>query len=143
MRSFILSSTFAGLAAAAAAPYAQCGGNSWTGDTTCESGWTCTLQSEWYSQCLPGTTSTTLATSTTKTTTAPSSTTTVPSSTGAAGKLKWLGINLSVAEFGTGTYPGVWGTDFYFPSESAISVRTRSNTLAFDGEILTSYYRLS
>ncbi|KAI0025896.1 endoglucanase [Xylariomycetidae sp. FL0641] len=33
---------------------------------------------------------------------------------------KWFGINLSVAEFGTGKYPGVYGTDFYFPDNNAI-----------------------
>ncbi|RWA05487.1 hypothetical protein EKO27_g9616 [Xylaria grammica] len=116
MRSFIISSALVGLATAAASPYAQCGGTNWSGDVVCESGYTCTVSNEYYSQCLPGTAaSTTLATSTTKA--APSSTPT----TGAAGKLKWLGINLSVAEFGTGEYPGVWGTHFYFPDDSAIS----------------------
>ncbi|GAP83795.1 putative endoglucanase 3 [Rosellinia necatrix] len=39
----------------------------------------------------------------------------------AAGQLKWLGINLSVAEFGQGNYPGTWGTHFYFPDNAAIS----------------------
>ncbi|KAI1817611.1 endoglucanase [Poronia punctata] len=39
----------------------------------------------------------------------------------AADKLKWLGINLSVAEFGQGTYPGTWGKDFYFPDATAVS----------------------
>lgn len=32
------------------APYAQCGGNGWTGPTTCVSGYTCTFSNEWYSQ---------------------------------------------------------------------------------------------
>lgn len=32
--------------------YGQCGGNGWTGPTTCASG-TCTATNEWYSQCLP------------------------------------------------------------------------------------------
>ncbi|KAI2642055.1 endoglucanase [Xylaria nigripes] len=39
----------------------------------------------------------------------------------AAGPNKWIGINLSVAEFGTGKYPGTWGIDFYFPDNEAIS----------------------
>ncbi|KAI8945229.1 endoglucanase [Xylaria longipes] len=80
MRSFVLNSMLAGLAAAAAGTNV----------------------------------STTLATSTRST---PTST----PSTGAAGKLKWLGINLSVAEFGQGTYPGTWGKEFYFPDDAAIS----------------------
>ena len=36
--------------------YAQCGGSGYTGPTTCCSG-TCTFNSQYYSQCLPGTTS--------------------------------------------------------------------------------------
>ncbi|KAG8785771.1 hypothetical protein FRC15_000729 [Serendipita sp. 397] len=42
--------------------YGQCGGQGWTGATTCVSGWTCVYSNQWYSQCLQGT-----ATSTTKT----------------------------------------------------------------------------
>ncbi|KAL2807712.1 putative mannan endo-1,4-beta-mannosidase F [Aspergillus granulosus] len=70
--------------------YGQCGGNNWTGDTTCVSGYVCVYQNDWYSQCLPGaatssTTMTTTASSTTRTTTTTTSTTRtttlVPSST--------------------------------------------------------------
>jgi endo-1,4-beta-xylanase len=39
---------------AAVGPYGQCGGNNHAGDTACESGWTCTKYSDWYSQCIPG-----------------------------------------------------------------------------------------
>jgi hypothetical protein len=31
----------------------QCGGNGFTGSTTCASGSTCKVQNAWYSQCLP------------------------------------------------------------------------------------------
>ncbi|KAF5325985.1 hypothetical protein D9611_000243 [Ephemerocybe angulata] len=31
--------------------YGQCGGNGWTGSTTCVSGSTCTKLNDWYSQC--------------------------------------------------------------------------------------------
>lgn len=37
---------------AVAAHYAQCGGEGWTGATTCADGYTCTVENEWYSQCL-------------------------------------------------------------------------------------------
>ncbi|KAI1337616.1 cellulase [Xylariaceae sp. FL0016] len=125
MRSFLLTSTFASAAFAQGAAYAQCGGSGWTGDTTCVEGYACTYSNEYYSQCLPGTAATTLSTSTVASATTTAATTTasstsVPTSTAAAG-LKWFGINLSCAEFGQGTYPGVWGTDFTFPDESAIS----------------------
>ncbi|KAF2201360.1 glycoside hydrolase [Delitschia confertaspora ATCC 74209] len=32
--------------------YTQCGGKGWTGPTVCESGSTCKVSNEWYSQCL-------------------------------------------------------------------------------------------
>ncbi|CAE6446976.1 unnamed protein product, partial [Rhizoctonia solani] len=32
--------------------YGQCGGQGWTGPTTCASG-TCKVSNQWYSQCLP------------------------------------------------------------------------------------------
>jgi len=119
MRSFILGSALTGVAVAQGAAYAQCGGKGWTGSTTCVSGYTCSSSNEYYSQCLPDTAQTTLVT-TTKT--AGSS---LPTGGASAGKLKWLGINLSVAEFGQGAYPGIWGKDFYFPDPNAISVRRR------------------
>ncbi|EMR88865.1 putative cellobiohydrolase ii protein [Botrytis cinerea BcDW1] len=68
------------LAAAAVAPtvyaqgaaYAQCGGQGWSGATTCVSGYTCVVNNAYYSQCLPGsavtTTATTAPTATTPTT---------------------------------------------------------------------------
>lgn len=37
---------------AVAAHYAQCGGQGWTGATTCADGYTCTVENAWYSQCL-------------------------------------------------------------------------------------------
>ncbi|KAI5200434.1 carbohydrate-binding module family 1 protein [Aureobasidium subglaciale EXF-2481] len=41
-----------GSGGAAAAKYAQCGGNGWTGATTCVSGSTCTKQNDFYFQCI-------------------------------------------------------------------------------------------
>ncbi|KAI9046461.1 hypothetical protein LZ554_009210 [Drepanopeziza brunnea f. sp. 'monogermtubi'] len=110
------------------AAYQQCGGSSWTGTTACVSGFYCLYQSQWYSQCVPGTASTTAVagpstTVKTSTTSKPvvSSTksSTAPSST-SSGKFKFFGINESGAEFGQGAYPGTWGKDFIFPSNSAI-----------------------
>ncbi|KAJ3531527.1 hypothetical protein NMY22_g8114 [Coprinellus aureogranulatus] len=57
---------------------AQCGGQGWTGATSCVSGYTCTKANDWYSQCLPGAAAPTSATQTTPT--QPSTpTSTVPS----------------------------------------------------------------
>ncbi|CAD0111548.1 unnamed protein product [Aureobasidium uvarum] len=44
-------SAASGSGSGTAAKYAQCGGNGWTGATTCASGSTCTKQNDWYSQC--------------------------------------------------------------------------------------------
>ncbi|KAH8594725.1 glycoside hydrolase superfamily [Bisporella sp. PMI_857] len=61
------------LASAQGAAYAQCGGQGFTGPTTCVAGYTCTYSNQWYSQCLPGTAATTTG--------IPTLTSTVPGST--------------------------------------------------------------
>ncbi|KAF2470717.1 uncharacterized protein BDR25DRAFT_225149 [Lindgomyces ingoldianus] len=33
--------------------WGQCGGNGWTGETSCVNGYTCQISNEWYSQCIP------------------------------------------------------------------------------------------
>ncbi|KAH6655500.1 fungal cellulose binding domain-containing protein [Truncatella angustata] len=57
--------------------YGQCGGLTWTGATTCVSGAVCTKYNDYYSQCVPGNTTTRVS----STTTAVSSTTTKATST--------------------------------------------------------------
>ncbi|OKL62946.1 hypothetical protein UA08_01766 [Talaromyces atroroseus] len=37
---------------ATASPYGQCGGSGYTGPTTCPSGWTCSAENSYYSQCV-------------------------------------------------------------------------------------------
>ncbi|PPQ98813.1 hypothetical protein CVT24_003367 [Panaeolus cyanescens] len=75
----------------AAAPlYGQCGGQGWTGDTTCVSGATCVYSNPYYSQCLPGSNTgnpgqTTTTTTRTTTTTGPTSTAPQPTTTPDAG----------------------------------------------------------
>ncbi|KAJ5690876.1 hypothetical protein N7462_005268 [Penicillium macrosclerotiorum] len=44
--------TSSGSSSTGAAHWAQCGGIGWTGATTCASGYTCTKQNDYYSQCL-------------------------------------------------------------------------------------------
>lgn len=56
--------------------WGQCGGNGWTGATTCVSGYVCTYSNPWYSQCLPGTQATTTAASTSQTSSTPTTLTT-------------------------------------------------------------------
>ncbi|OSC98462.1 carbohydrate esterase family 16 protein [Trametes coccinea BRFM310] len=63
---------FVRVASAQQPVWAQCGGIGWTGETTCVSGTTCTVLNDWYSQCIPGSASSSVPT-TTSTTTAPTS----------------------------------------------------------------------
>ncbi|KAJ6499346.1 glycoside hydrolase [Mycena sanguinolenta] len=67
-------------------PFGQCGGEGWTGQTTCTSGWTCVVQNSFYSQCLQQIVST-ASTSVPATTTmkATSSTTSSSSTTSVTG----------------------------------------------------------
>jgi endoglucanase len=137
MKSSLLAGILATGVAAQSGPYGQCGGNGYNGPTACVSGYRCVYQNDWYSQCLPGAGSTTLRTTTTARVTA-SSTASAPGTSSSAPssgkKLKWIGINQSVAEFGQGTYPGTWGKDFYFPSTSSIEVRTLTMLLRTEKE---------
>jgi len=124
MKSLIASTAFIAGALAQGAAYAQCGGQGWTGATTCVSGYTCTYSNQYYSQCLPGSAATTLSTSTTQ----PSSTSaSQPSATtskapAATGGWKFLGVDESGAEFGNQNFPGLWGKDFIFPDNTALQV---------------------
>lgn len=52
--SFVFSALMATAVAAEGAAYAQCGGNGFTGATTCVSGYHCQYQNDYYSQCVPG-----------------------------------------------------------------------------------------
>ncbi|PAV15192.1 glycoside hydrolase family 3 [Pyrrhoderma noxium] len=74
--------------------YGQCGGIGWTGPTTCVSGTQCVELNDYYSQCLPGTSSSTATTTsiiTTSTSTNPSSTSApAPSSTSANIPPEWV-----------------------------------------------------
>ncbi|KAG8997923.1 hypothetical protein FRB94_007355 [Tulasnella sp. JGI-2019a] len=56
------------------AVYGQCGGINYTGSTTCAAGSVCTYQNDYYSQCVPGTATTTSTTSKATTTSTTSTT---------------------------------------------------------------------
>ncbi|KAJ6513190.1 endoglucanase [Mycena sanguinolenta] len=96
--------------------WGQCGGQGWTGGTSCAAGSTCVVSNPYYSQCLPGTATTTTSSIATTTSTAP------PTSSSCANrtKFKFFGVNESGAEFGNTVIPGTWGTDFTFPAPSSI-----------------------
>ncbi|KAJ7756512.1 endoglucanase [Mycena maculata] len=102
------------------AVYGQCGGIGFTGSTVCVAS-TCTVLNAYYSQCLPGT-ATTTATTTVATTTTATTTSSAPGSTTCSDrtKFKYFGVNQSGAQFGDTVWPGTWGTDFIFPAPRSI-----------------------
>ncbi|KAF8871533.1 endoglucanase [Gymnopilus junonius] len=111
------------------AVWGQCGGQYYSGPTTCDSGSTCVFSNPYYSQCLPGTATTSTPTSTpssapgggstgTPTTTSPSPTNSV--CPGGTTKFKFFGVNESGAEFGNTVIPAKLGKDYTFPSPSSI-----------------------
>ncbi|GLB37982.1 putative cellulose-binding GDSL lipase acylhydrolase [Lyophyllum shimeji] len=82
------------------AAWSQCGGIGWTGATTCVAGCICTKLNDYYSQCIPGTGSSTSTTSSSSTTPAP------PVSTAKANY--WFSFGDSYTQTGfspTGTLP--------------------------------------
>ncbi|KAJ7203800.1 endoglucanase [Mycena pura] len=88
------------------AVWGQCGGEGWTGATTCVSGSVCTVLNDFFSQCIPGTAaSTTVATtsSATVTASAPKSSSTSSGTAppaGTFGPLRFVGVNMAGMDFG-------------------------------------------
>ncbi|CEI62377.1 Endoglucanase gh5-1 [Fusarium venenatum] len=115
MKSLLALGLFTSLSVAQSGAWAQCGGEGFSGSTSCVSGYKCTVVNQWYSQCQPGTAeppSTTL-----KTTTGGGST---PTGTPGDGKFLWAGVNEAGGEFGEKNLPGTWGKDFTFPEPAAV-----------------------
>ncbi|KAJ9133874.1 Glycoside hydrolase family 5 protein [Pleurostoma richardsiae] len=126
MKPFVPIGLFVSGALAQSGAWGQCGGQGWTGQTTCVSGYVCTYSNPWYSQCLPGTGSTTAASTSAASSTFVTSTKTSSSATSTSTGSpslgwKWFGVDESCAEFGQNNIPGTYGKDFIFPSESSIS----------------------
>ncbi|KAL2672358.1 Endoglucanase gh5-1 [[Neocosmospora] mangrovei] len=118
MRYLLSLSGLTGLALAQNGAWQQCGGQNWSGSTTCISGYTCSFINDYYSQCVPGSNpnppSTTLST-----VTQPSSSPTNNPNPG-TGKFVWVGTNEAGGEFGEGNLPGTLGKDYIFPDTAAI-----------------------
>ncbi|KFY48373.1 hypothetical protein V495_01391 [Pseudogymnoascus sp. VKM F-4514 (FW-929)] len=75
--------------------WAQCGGQGWTGPTSCISGYACTYSNDWYSQCIPGTN--------TQVNPTPTPTPTNNPGGGGGGKTKYAGVNMAGFDFGMAT----------------------------------------
>ncbi|KAH8789115.1 glycoside hydrolase superfamily [Hyaloscypha finlandica] len=104
---------FVSTATAQSGAWGQCGGSGWTGATTCVGGYDCTYSNQWYSQCLPGTgsSSTTLVTSTASARSSTSATSIRSSSTSTSASAsatstsltQFAGVNIAGFDFGCTT----------------------------------------
>ncbi|KAI0409895.1 glycoside hydrolase superfamily [Xylaria palmicola] len=104
-----------GAVSADVALWGQCGGISYTGETTCVAGTHCQYQNDYYSQCLQGAGSTTLTT-TTKTTTTATATTTKTSTAGTPAPT---------------TFPSTSGLNFKFDGKTGYFAGTNSYWIGF------------
>jgi len=127
-----------------AAPWAQCGGQDFTGVTECACGSVCTALNPYFSQCIPTseeqatqtvtvtvtatpasvtiTDTVTVTDTVTDTVTVAAPTSTSPASAVCSGNpqpFEFFGVNESGAEFGNGNIPGVLGTDFIWPTTTS------------------------
>ncbi|KAJ3879236.1 glycoside hydrolase [Lentinula edodes] len=75
--------------------YGQCGGESYTGPTTCAAGSICVFQNDFYSQCIPGTSSVTSTSTSSGTGTSTTSTVSTPTPT-VTGFVKTSGIHFTL-----------------------------------------------
>ncbi|KAJ4172386.1 Endoglucanase gh5-1 [Fusarium falciforme] len=107
MRYLLSLSGLTGLALAQNGAWQQCGGQNWSGSTTCISASVCQALT-------PNPPSTTLST-----VTQPSSSPTNNPNPG-TGKFVWVGTNEAGGEFGENNLPGTLGKDYTFPDTAAI-----------------------
>ncbi|KAI0141532.1 glycoside hydrolase superfamily [Xylariaceae sp. FL1272] len=130
---------FSGLVSATVPVYGQCGGTGYSGDTACASGSYCLAQNAYYSQCVPGTATTTLSTSTTKattTTTKATSTTTTKATTTTTTKASTTTGGSSATGF-----PSVNGLQFEIDGETGYFAGTNAYWMSFlqsDADIATA-----
>ncbi|KAK2616634.1 hypothetical protein QQS21_000457 [Conoideocrella luteorostrata] len=122
MRYILFLLAFASEALGHAGAYSQHRGQNWSGpSTSCTSGYACALNNDNVGQGLHRITVSGKHQS--ESVAAPAAATGTQNNLmrrGSAQKLKWLGMSESVAEFGKGKYPGVWGVDFRFPDVNSI-----------------------
>ncbi|KAH8671082.1 glycoside hydrolase superfamily [Xylariales sp. PMI_506] len=113
--------------------YGQCGGNGWTGPTTCVSGSYCQYYNPYYSQCIPGTASTTSTTSSVS-----SSSTTKTTSTSTTSSTKTSSTTTRTST-GSGSYPTTSGLFFdldgvakYYPGTNSYWISFLTNNADVD-----------
>ncbi|OBR10670.1 Fungal cellulose binding domain-containing protein [Colletotrichum higginsianum IMI 349063] len=140
MKSMIAGALAFAAAVSAQAPlYGQCGGEGWSGPTTCVAGSVCTFSNYWYSQCVPGTAVTTTRSSTLTTSTRPATTSSARTTSSRTSS--------AVLPPGTG-FPSVSGTKFtidgvtkYYPGTNCYWCSFLTN--ASDVDLVLGHLRTS
>lgn len=87
--------------------WGQCGGIGWSGPSTCVSGYTCSFLNDYYSQCVPGTATTTSVSS-------PTRTTAVGTTTGPSTTLSTVTTATTTTGGSAGTYPTTLQSGYYW-----------------------------
>ncbi|KAJ7614166.1 lipolytic enzyme [Roridomyces roridus] len=117
-----------------------CGGQGWTGATTCATGSVCVVQNAFYSQCVPGTgtTSTSTTTTTVPPTSSKTSITTSSSSrttTSSAPSSTATGLNIRLLPLGDSITYGFTSTDGNGYRATLHNLLSPGNTVDFIGSI--------
>ncbi|KAI1363286.1 carbohydrate-binding module family 1 protein [Xylaria arbuscula] len=111
-RAAVAAYLFGGAAFAQQAAWGQCGGTGWSGETTCVSGYVCTFLNDYYSQCVPGTATTSVSSTTTTTVAGTTANTSTTLST-----VTTTGVTTTTATTtgaGSGTYPTTLESGYYW-----------------------------
>ncbi|KAJ6474885.1 lipolytic enzyme [Mycena sanguinolenta] len=120
--------------------FGQCGGESWTGPTTCATGSVCVVQNPFYSQCVPSSSPPTTITTPTTTSTIKTSSTTVSKTTGTTSapsstSTSTTGLNIRLLPLGDSITYGFTSTDGNGYRETLFNLLQPGNTLDFIGSI--------
>ncbi|KAJ9144406.1 Glucanase [Coniochaeta hoffmannii] len=123
--------------------WAQCGGIGFTGATCCTSGNTCVKQNDYYSQCLPGSQTTTTSPTTTSRTSSTSTPTTVKTTSTTSGRTTTTTGSPTTTSKPTGTASGtvsysgnpfsgvqMWANNYYASEVLNLAVPSLSGALA-------------
>lgn len=110
------------LAVSQTANWGQCGGENWNGDITCNPGWYCSYLNPWYSQCVPGSSSS--SSSTTLSTVASSRTSSIRTTSATS-------TTAASASTAAGSLPSASGTSFVIDGKKGYFAGTNSYWLPF------------
>ncbi|KAI1862583.1 uncharacterized protein JN550_010108 [Neoarthrinium moseri] len=132
MRYFVGLVSLATAAGAQQTLWGQCGGIGWTGATTCVSGAVCQYSNDYYSQCVPGTASTTARTSTTARPTTTSRSTTITTKTSSTSTTVPVATGIAKTD---GTLFNIDGVTKYYPGTNSYWISFLTNNADVDSTL--------